>query len=104
MPEATTVRDLSITPVQGGVTAPEGFRSAALHCGIKAAPGALDLTVIAADAATSAAGIFTTNLAQAAPVLVSNPGKSVRHRFRQPRRTADSSDPGETPPRLAALT
>jgi glutamate N-acetyltransferase/amino-acid N-acetyltransferase len=71
MPEATTVRDLSITPVQGGVTAPEGFRSAALHCGIKAAPGALDLTVIAADADTSAAGIFTTNLAQAAPVLVS---------------------------------
>jgi glutamate N-acetyltransferase / amino-acid N-acetyltransferase len=71
MPEASITRDLTITPVQGGITAPEGFRSAALHCGIKAAPNALDLTVIAADSAATAAGIFTTNLAQAAPVLVS---------------------------------
>jgi glutamate N-acetyltransferase/amino-acid N-acetyltransferase len=71
MPEATTVRDLAITTADGGVTAPEGFRSAALHCGIKTAPGALDLTIIAADTNASAAGLFTTNLAQAAPVLVS---------------------------------
>ena len=39
-----------IEPATGGVTAPDGFRSAALHCGIKAKPGALDLTVLAADA------------------------------------------------------
>jgi glutamate N-acetyltransferase / amino-acid N-acetyltransferase len=71
MPEAMTLRDLTITPVQGGVTAPEGFRSAALHCGIKSAPSALDLTVIAADSVAAAAGLFTVNLAQAAPVLVS---------------------------------
>src|SRR5688572_26219167 len=71
MVQASTLRDVTITAIQGGVTAPEGFRSAALHCGIKAAPGALDLMVIAADEAASAAGLFTTNLAQAAPVLVS---------------------------------
>ena len=71
MPEATTVRDLTITPTEGGITAPKGFRSAALHCGIKAKANALDLAVIAADAPASAAGLFTTNLAQAAPVLVS---------------------------------
>jgi len=71
MPETSTVRDFTVTPVRGGVTAPEGFRSAALHCGIKAAATALDLAVIAADATASAAGLFTTNLAQAAPVLVS---------------------------------
>jgi glutamate N-acetyltransferase/amino-acid N-acetyltransferase len=71
MPEASTLHDLTITPTSGGVTAPEGFRSAALHCGIKAAATALDLAVIAADGAASAAGLFTTNLAQAAPVLVS---------------------------------
>ncbi|HEU4687969.1 MAG TPA: bifunctional glutamate N-acetyltransferase/amino-acid acetyltransferase ArgJ [Vicinamibacterales bacterium] len=71
MPEATTVRDLTITPTHGGVTAPAGFRSAALHCGIKTKANALDLTVIVADKAASAAGLFTTNLAQAAPVLVS---------------------------------
>lgn len=71
MPEATTTRDVSITQVHGGITAPLGFQSAALHCGIKANPQALDLTVIAADSSASAAGLFTTNLAQAAPVLVS---------------------------------
>ena len=71
MPEAATVRDLTITPAEGGVTAPAGFRSAALHCGIKAKADALDLTVIVADSPASAAGLFTTNLAQAAPVLVS---------------------------------
>jgi glutamate N-acetyltransferase / amino-acid N-acetyltransferase len=59
-----------IRPVDGGVTAPGGFRSAAVYCGIKAAP-ALDLAVVAAGDIASAAGIFTTNLAQAAPVLVS---------------------------------
>jgi len=71
MPEATTVRDVTMTPTEGGVTAPAGFRSAALHCGIKAKANALDLTVIVADTTASAAGLFTTNLAQAAPVLVS---------------------------------
>jgi glutamate N-acetyltransferase/amino-acid N-acetyltransferase len=72
MPEtSSTVRDFAIAPTTGGVTAPQGFRSAALHCGIKAAASALDLTVLAADGNASAAGIFTTNLAQAAPVIVS---------------------------------
>ena len=33
----------SIEKAPGGVTAPEGFRSASLHCGIKAKSGALDL-------------------------------------------------------------
>jgi glutamate N-acetyltransferase/amino-acid N-acetyltransferase len=68
---SSTVRDFTIAPVTGGVTAPQGFRSAALHCGIKAAPTSLDLTVLASDGNASAAGLFTTNLAQAAPVLVS---------------------------------
>lgn len=57
--------------VAGGITAPAGFVSAAVHCGIKAAPSALDLAVLAADAPVSAAALFTTNLAQAAPVTVS---------------------------------
>lgn len=61
----------SISPTPGGVTAAAGFRSAALHCGIKPRPGALDLALIAADAPAAAAGLFTTNLVQAAPVVVS---------------------------------
>ena len=64
--------EFAIAPTTGGVTAPQGFRSAALHCGIKAAASALDLTVLASDGNASAAGIFTTNLAKAAPVIVSS--------------------------------
>ena len=64
-------RHTSIAPIDGGVTAPIGFRSAALHCGIKPKAGALDLVVLAVDTFASMAGLFTTNLAQAAPVLVS---------------------------------
>ena len=71
MADASALGEVTITPVDGGVTAPQGFTSAALHCGIKAKTGALDLTVLAADRPASAAGIFTTNLAKAAPVLVS---------------------------------
>jgi glutamate N-acetyltransferase/amino-acid N-acetyltransferase len=72
MPELpSTVQDFSIAPTTGGVTAPLGFRSAALHCGIKVKTGALDLTVLVSDGNSSAAGIFTTNLAVAAPVIVS---------------------------------
>jgi glutamate N-acetyltransferase/amino-acid N-acetyltransferase len=67
----TTLKETTVTRVEGGVTAAAGFRSAAIHAGIKKAPTALDLTIIAADRAVSAAGIFTTNLAQAAPILVS---------------------------------
>ena len=68
---SSTISAVTLRPVPGGVTAPRGFSSAALHCGIKAKAGALDLTVLAADRPVAAAGIFTTNLAQAAPVLVS---------------------------------
>ena len=66
-----TARHSSIAPIEGGITAPTGFRSAAVHCGIKANRDALDLAVLAVDTFASMAAVFTTNLAQAAPVLVS---------------------------------
>jgi len=54
------------------VTAPAGFAAAGVGCGIKAA-GGLDLALVATDdgAAVPAAGVFTGNLAAAAPVRVS---------------------------------
>ena len=61
----------SISVVPGGVTAPAGFRTAGVHCGIKARAGALDLMLLVADGPASAAGAFTISLAAAAPVLVS---------------------------------
>src|SRR5882672_2005757 len=74
-----STRPYALTPVDGGITAPTGFRSAAVHCGIKATPGALDLAVIAVDTFASMAALFTTNLAQAAPVLVSKRHLEIIH-------------------------
>lgn len=59
-----------VRPIDGGVTAPAGFRASGVSCGIKA-EGKLDLAMIAASEPVAAAGIFTTNHAKAAPVLVS---------------------------------
>lgn len=55
-----------------GVTAVAGFVAAGLACGIKPS-GDPDLALVATDDAlpATAAGVFTTNLAQAAPVQVS---------------------------------
>ena len=61
--------------VPGGVTAPAGFRASGVACGLKrtradgSAP--LDLALLCADAPVPAAGLFTTNKAVAAPVVVS---------------------------------
>jgi glutamate N-acetyltransferase/amino-acid N-acetyltransferase len=51
------------------VTAPKGFRAAAPAAGIK--KEGLDLALLVADWGCSAAAVFTTNRAQAAPVVVS---------------------------------
>lgn len=59
----------TFTPLEGSVAAPKGFRAAGVHCGIKAR--GLDLALIVSDVPASAAAVFTTNLAQAAPILVS---------------------------------
>jgi len=69
----STVSSLActVTRIEGGVTTPDGFQSSALHAGIKKRDGLLDLALLAADAPVPAAALFTTNLAQAAPVLVS---------------------------------
>jgi glutamate N-acetyltransferase/amino-acid N-acetyltransferase len=54
----------------GGVTSPRGFRASGVSAGIKAR-GGLDLALLVSDVPATAAAVFTTNLAQAAPVLVS---------------------------------
>jgi glutamate N-acetyltransferase/amino-acid N-acetyltransferase len=55
---------------EGGVTTPQGFRAAGVACGIKKQAGALDLALVACDGPVPAAGVFTTNRAVAAPVVV----------------------------------
>jgi glutamate N-acetyltransferase/amino-acid N-acetyltransferase len=61
---------MSLRIIEGGVTAPAGFRAAGLHCGIKAS-GKPDLSLIVSDTPATAAGVFTINLAKAAPVYLS---------------------------------
>ena len=60
--------DLRIERITGGITAPSGFEAAGVACGIK--PSGLDLALIVSTPPARAAGIFTTNLAVAAPVVV----------------------------------
>ena len=57
------------TRVDGGITAPSGFLAAGVAAGIKRA--GLDVALVLSDRPATAAGLFTTNLATAAPVLVS---------------------------------
>jgi len=65
-----TVADIRFAAIEGSVSAPAGFRAAGVACGIKKSNG-LDLALIVSDRPASAAAVFTTNKAQAAPVLVS---------------------------------
>lgn len=58
--------------VDGGVTAPLGFRAAGVHCGVKPDAGALDLALVVSERPAAAAGIFTTNQVKAAPVVLSH--------------------------------
>ena len=53
-----------------GVAYPRGFRAAGVAAGLKPS-GAPDLALLVGDAATTAAGLFTTNAAVAAPVVLS---------------------------------
>lgn len=48
---------------------PSGFKMGALHCGIKRNPNKEDLSLIVCDRPTVAAGVYTTNLVVAAPVV-----------------------------------
>jgi len=61
---------LTGSTIQGGVTAPRGFRAVGTSAGIKA-NGGLDLALLVSDVPARAAAVFTTNLAIAAPVVVS---------------------------------
>jgi glutamate N-acetyltransferase/amino-acid N-acetyltransferase len=72
---------MTIATISGGVTTPQGFRAAGISAGIKRsapgldaqtqAAGPLDLALLVSDVPATAAAVFTTNLALAAPVLVS---------------------------------
>ena len=55
--------------ITGGVTAAKGFKAAGIHCGIKKVKP--DLAIVFSEVEAAAAGVFTKNVFQAAPVIVS---------------------------------
>lgn len=56
----------------GSITSPKGFAAGATYAGIKKkAKGVLDLGILFSEVSCAAAGLFTTNLVKAAPVVLS---------------------------------
>jgi len=66
----------SLKHIAGGVNAAKGFTAASAACGIKRTPPKNglrrdDLCLVVSETMATAAGVFTTNLVKAAPVLLS---------------------------------
>ncbi len=61
--------EIILTPAEGGVTAPAGFRAAGVAAGIRKS-GRSDVALLAADVPCAAAGVFTRNKVAAAPVTL----------------------------------
>lgn len=56
--------------MEGGVTAPRGFMAGGTACGIKR--DTLDLGLLLSEREATSAGVFTTNMVKAAPVMVTS--------------------------------
>lgn len=56
--------------IQGGITAPKGYKAAGVKAGIKKS-GKEDLAIIYSEQAATGAAVFTTNKMAAAPVIIS---------------------------------
>ena len=59
-----------LTPINGGITAPTGFKAAGVKAGIKKS-GNEDVAIIYSTVPAAAAAVFTTNAMAAPPVLIS---------------------------------
>src|SRR5690606_14956852 len=65
--EAESART-GLRPVPGGVCAPQGFKAAGVHGGLKRRRR--DLALVVSDEPAAAAATYTTNRVQAAPIHV----------------------------------
>ncbi|MCF0123989.1 MAG: bifunctional ornithine acetyltransferase/N-acetylglutamate synthase [Ruminiclostridium sp.] len=62
--------------ISGGITAPKGFKTAGIHCGVKdnfttPQPDKLDLAMVLSEVPCTAAGTYTRNVVKADPVILS---------------------------------
>ncbi|PGY15741.1 bifunctional glutamate N-acetyltransferase/amino-acid acetyltransferase ArgJ [Bacillus sp. AFS031507] len=65
--QATSTNEIVIIE-EGSVTLPKGYKAGGMHCGIKRKR--LDLGYIVSEVPATTAGVYTTNIFQAAPLLV----------------------------------
>ena len=65
----------------GTITTPKGFRAGGLHCGLKKTERH-DLGAIICDTPAEAAGVYTLNAFQAAPLKVTKASIAKRVSFR----------------------
>jgi glutamate N-acetyltransferase/amino-acid N-acetyltransferase len=81
MSDAATRTNIRIEKIDGGITAPAGFRAAGVYAGIKPRTHAwpLDVMLMTADRAVPAAAVFTTNKTIAAPVVLSRDNLKKSH-------------------------
>jgi len=56
--------------VERGVLAPQGFLASGIACGLKTRQGSPDMAMLLSESVATAAGLFTTNHVQAAPVQI----------------------------------
>ena len=64
------MENIQLTPVEGGICAPQGFSAAGVHCGIRHNHSKPDLAVIKADVRCTGAACYTTNKVYGAPITV----------------------------------
>ena len=67
MTQATSTNEIVVIE-EGSVTLPKGYKAGGMHCGIKRKR--LDLGYIVSEVPATTAGVYTTNIFQAAPLLV----------------------------------
>ncbi|MCQ2436946.1 MAG: bifunctional glutamate N-acetyltransferase/amino-acid acetyltransferase ArgJ [Clostridia bacterium] len=56
--------------IEGGVCAAKGFKASGVHCGIRKNRTKKDLALIVSEVRGAAAGVYTQNLVQGAPIVV----------------------------------
>jgi glutamate N-acetyltransferase / amino-acid N-acetyltransferase len=78
MAQATSTNEIIIIE-EGSVTLPRGYKAGGMHCGIKRKR--LDLGYIFSEIPATVAGVYTTNIFQAAPLLVTQESISKEHKI-----------------------
>ena len=61
---------MNIKFIDGGITAPFGFRAGGIHCGIRRNASKLDLMMILSNADCAASAVYTRNTVKGAPLIV----------------------------------